>query len=104
MPGGGRAKHPSLYVPGTEPSQLFVARTNRAATSSQRADSLPMLNPHRFVFLSAPLLLSTGLSARRQNSASSTAAPAAPVHVQWVVVREQPMPHVLMLTGNLRGQ
>jgi RND family efflux transporter MFP subunit len=58
----------------------------------------------RFLVLSVAVLSTIATSACRENSASSTSPPPAPVHVESVVVREQPMPHVLLLTGNLRGQ
>jgi RND family efflux transporter MFP subunit len=69
-----------------------------------------MPSPSRLAFVSllAPLLpvlaLSLLLSGCKENAANSTAAPPPPVHVETVAVREQPMPRVLMLTGNLRGQ
>jgi RND family efflux transporter MFP subunit len=63
-----------------------------------------MRSLHRFAFLSSAVFLAVGPSACRENAASSSAAASAPVHVESVAVREQPMPHVLLLTGNLRGQ
>jgi RND family efflux transporter MFP subunit len=63
-----------------------------------------MASLRRFIFASTALSLILGASACRENSASTAAPLGAPVHVETVAVREQPMPHVLLLTGNLRGQ
>jgi RND family efflux transporter MFP subunit len=53
---------------------------------------------------SVAALFVLGSSACKENSASSSATQAPPIHVESVVVREQPMPSILLLTGNLRGQ
>ena len=68
--------------------------------TSRRLHSMP--SPFRLAF--AILALVLGLPACKENAANSTAAPSPPVHVESVVVSEQPMPRVLLLTGNLRGQ
>ena len=66
--------------------------------------SHPMPPSLRLIVAPALALLALGLSACKENSASSTAAPPPAVHVESVTVAQQPMPRVLQLTGNLRGQ
>lgn len=70
--------------------------------TSRRVHSMP--SPFRLVLVPALALLLLGPPACKENAANSTTAPPPPVHVESVVVREQPMPQVLQLTGNLRGQ
>jgi membrane fusion protein, multidrug efflux system len=70
--------------------------------TSHRVHSMP--SPFRVVFACTLALLMLAATACKENAANSTAAPSPPVHVESVVVTEQPMPRVLLLTGNLRGQ
>ena len=58
----------------------------------------------RLIVAPALALLALGFSACKENSASSTTAPPPAIHVESVTVAQQPMPRVLQLTGNLRGQ
>jgi len=58
----------------------------------------------RLLFAPVLTLLALGFSACKENSANSTSALPPPVHVESVTVAQQPMPRILQLTGNLRGQ
>jgi membrane fusion protein (multidrug efflux system) len=55
-------------------------------------------------FGAVALFCLVSLAACRDNAAASTPTVAPPVHVETEVVRERPMPRMLALTGNLRGQ
>jgi membrane fusion protein, multidrug efflux system len=60
--------------------------------------------PARFVLIGSLGLALSAVGGCKENVAASAGATNQPVHVDTDVVREQPMPTSMLLTGNLRGQ